>query len=427
MNIIERGRGFVQSLRELASRSVRDWRQCPHCGGTITCKHGSYVRRPWTFGGRQEVRVQRHLCHGCGRTYSEGSASLVQGSWYGREVHRCAIDHWQHVGSSLRRTAEWVRSYVGRQERWWLWRPLEERGEKRCHLNASTVHRWLDAAGRAAQESVRGQLEGIPYCPNLGTDGLWARLRGRAKRVVLMLVDSVSGLKWPPVVEAGEESRRSWQRLFQRAKEAGLNLEAIGAVTSDGAHGLVGYLRETLAWVHHQRCVWHLWRQLGRELACQAGNAAAGLAGDAAKRVGQQVQKELVALIRGVLDAQSYEEGEASLAALREHTHGARIWKSLNQQFDATLVHLLDRHRGLTRVTPEWCWRDFRQRLSHGRNHGSNQRLERAALVWAIYHNFTPTQWRSERKRRYRRPGQSSFEVAGAPPGQISYLDALCV
>ena len=427
MNIIERGRRFVESLRELASRSVRDWRRCPRCGSTITRKNGTYTRHPWTFEGRQEVRVQRHLCHGCRRTYSDGSALLVPGSWYAREVHRCAIDHWQHVGSSLRRTAEWLRSCMGRQERWWIWRPLEERGEKRCHLSASTVQRWVDRVGRVAQGIVRGQLEGIGHYLHLGTDGLWARLRGGAKRVVLMLVDSVSGLLWPPVVEAGEGSRKSWQRLFERAKEAGLNLEAIGAVTSDGAHGLVGYLRESLAWVHHQRCVWHLWRNLGRGLACQASKAAAGLEGEAAKRVGQQVRKELVALIHGVLDAQSHEQGEASLAALRQHPHGARIWKLLNQQFDAALMHLLDRHRGLARVTPEWCWRDFRQRLSHGRNHGSNQRLERAALVWAIYHNFTPAQWRSERKRHYRRPGQSALEVAGAPPGQVSYLDALCV
>ena len=189
----------------------------------------------------------------------------------------------------------------------------------------------------------------------------------------------------------------------------------------------MGYLRQALPWVHHQRCVWHLWRNLGRRLVRQVSEATAGLVGEAAGRVGKQVRKELVALIRGVLDAQSYEQGEASLAALREHPRGARIWKVLNQQFDAALVHLLDRHRGLTRVTPEWCWRDFRQRLSRGRNHGSDQRLERAALVWAIYHNFTPAQWRSERKRNYRRPGQSSLEVAGSPPGEIGYLDALCV
>ena len=427
MNIIERGQRFVQWMRELASRSGWAWRRCPHCGSTITHSNGSYMRHPWTFDGRQEVRVQRHLCRGCGCSYSERSGLLVRGSWYAREVHRYAIDHWQHVGSSLRRTAEWVRSCLGRQERWWLWRPLEERGESRCHLSASTVHRWLDGAGAAAQESVGGQLEGIASSGHLGTDGLWARLRGGAKRVVLMLVDSSSGLLWPPVVEAGEESSRSWQRLFQRAQEAGLDLEEIGAVTSDGAHGLLGYLREALTWVHHQRCVWHLWRNLGRELAVQASKAAAGLVGEAARRASKQVRRELVALVRGVLDAQSYQRAEASLAALREHPRGARIWKLLTQQLDAALMHLLDCHRGLTRVTPEWCWRDFRQRLSRGRNHGSDERLERAALVWAIYHNFTPAQWRSERKRYYRRPGQSSLEVAGSPPEEISYLDALCV
>jgi len=427
MNIIERGRRFVQSLRELATRSVWDWRRCPHCGSRITHKNGSYARHPWTFDGRRAVRVQRHLCHGCRRTYSERSPLLVRGSWYAREVHRCAIDHWQHVGSSLRRAAEWVRSCIGRQERWYLWRPLDERGEKQCHLSASTVHRWLDGAGRVAQQSVAGQLEGIPFSGHLGTDGLWARLRGGAKRVVLILVDSASGLLWPAVVEAGEESRRSWLRLFQRAKEAGLDVEAIGSVTSDGARGLLGYLRRRLPWVRHQRCVWHLWRNLGRDLARQASKAAAELVGEAARRASKQLREELAALIRGVLDAQSYDGAEASLAELRRHPRGARIWKLLNEQFDSALVHLLDGHQGLTRVTPEWCWRDFRQRLSRGRNHGSEQRLERAALVWAIYHNFTPAQRRCERKRHYRRPGQSAFEVAGYHPGGISYLDALCV
>ena len=99
----------------------------------------------------------------------------------------------------------------------------------------------------------------------------------------------------------------------------------------------------------------------------------------------------------------------------------------LNEQVDHLLVHLLDYYKGLQRVTPEWYWRDFRLRLSRGCNHRSDQRLERAALVWAIYHNFEPAQWRSERKRHYRHPGQSALKVAGVPPGQVSYLDALGV
>ena len=57
-------------------------------------------------------------------------------------------------------------------------------------------------------------------------------------------------------------------------------------------------------------------------------------------------------------------------------------------------MHLVAYYAGLQRVTPEWYWRDFRLRLSRGRNHGSDPRLERAAPVWAIYHNFEPAQWR---------------------------------
>src|SRR5882757_9049866 len=82
MNIVERGRRFLQGLRGVASGAGWEWRRCPHCGETETCKWGSYPRRPWFLSGRQTVRVQRHRCHGCERTYSEGSALLVRGGWY---------------------------------------------------------------------------------------------------------------------------------------------------------------------------------------------------------------------------------------------------------------------------------------------------------------------------------------------------------
>ena len=99
MNIIERGREFVQSLRELVGRSAGDWRRCPHCGSTLTHKNGRYTRHPWLLGGQQAVRVQRHRCEQCRRTYSERSALLIRGSWYARDVHRLAVDYWQHAGS----------------------------------------------------------------------------------------------------------------------------------------------------------------------------------------------------------------------------------------------------------------------------------------------------------------------------------------
>ena len=244
MNIIEHGRAFLQSLRALASRSVWDWKRCPCYGRTDTIKWGHYDRHPWFFGGRKTVAVQRHWCHGCRRTYSEGSALLVRGSWYVREVHRCAMDHWQHLGTSLRRTAEVLRSWLGKQERYMLWRPLDAPPAEadQCHLAASTVHRWLDQAGRKAQGSVVGQLEGIGSTGTVGVDGLWARLRGGVQRVVLLVVDSVSGLIWPPVVVEGEESEEPWQQVFERARQAGLKVDQLRGVRKRQSQRVAGLL-----------------------------------------------------------------------------------------------------------------------------------------------------------------------------------------
>ena len=429
MNIIERGRAFLQGLQETAGRTVWDWRRCPHCGDTLTCKWGSYVRRPWSLTGRQTVRVQRHRCDGCQRTYAEQSALLVRGGWYAREVRRAAIDGWQHTGTSVRKVAEGLRSWLGRQERWLHWRPLDAEppdGEQ-CHLSASTVERWLDGAGRAAAATVDGQLEGIASSGQVGTDGLWARLRGGAKRVVLALTDGVSGLVWPPVVVAEEATAASWEHLFVRAKAAGLDLNALRGVTSDGAVGLASYLEQVLTWVNHQRCAFHIWRGLGGELGRQVAQAVTGLAGAALQGAQRRVRRELVALVRTVVDAAGGEAAEQALGRLAAHPQGAALAQTLAGLVDAALVYRVGFNAGLQRVGPEWLWRDFRLRLGHGRNHGSAARLERAALLWASYRNFEPAQRRSERKRHYRRAGCSPLEMAGVSPGRVSYLDALAV
>lgn len=429
MNIIERGRTFLQGLRKIAERTVWDWRRCPYCGDTLTCRWGSYPRRPWLLTGRQALRVPRHRCEPCGRTYSERSALLVRGGWYAREVRRAAIDQWQHTGSSVRKVAEGLRSWLGRQERWLQWRPLdpEPPDPQQCHLSASTVERWLDGAGRTAEQTVAGQLQGIASSGQVGTDGLWARLRGKAKRVVLALTDSVSGLLWPPVVVAEEATAGSWGRLFDRAKAAGLDLEELRGVTSDGAVGLASYLEQTLTWVNHQRCAFHIWQGLGGELSRQVAQAVTGLAGAALQGAQRRVRREVVALMHGVLDASSGEAAQQALLRLAAHPQGADLARLLAGVVDAALVYRLGFNQGLERVGPEWVWRDFRMGLGHGRNHGTAVRLERAALVWAIYRNFEPAQRRSERKRHYRRAGKSPLEMAGAPPGKVSYLDALAI
>ena len=431
MNIVERGRVFLQGLRGLAGRTTWEWRRCPHCGETETRKWGSYQRRPWFLGGRETVRVQRHRCHGCGRTYSERSGLLVRGGWYAREVRRSAIDHWQHLGTSTRRTAEILRSWLGQQERWRIWRPLDPAPSDAtaCQLSASTVERWLDQAGQTAKAGVAEQLVGVESSGQLATDGLWARLRGGTKRVVLALVDTVSGVVWPPVVVAGEGAAGAWETLFTRAEQAGLVLRELRGIASDGATGLESYRRQALPWVSHQRCVFHLWRGLNGAMvtAAAAAVAATELAGAAARRVATQTRRTLIELVRGVYDATTEAAAQAALARLAAHEFGQALAALVAVHLEAALVYRCGYNQGLGRASPEWLWRDFRLRSSHGRNHGSEQRLERAALLWAIYHNFEPAQDRSERIRQYRHPGQAPLALAGLPPGDISYLDALAV
>jgi len=429
VNIVERARGFVQVLGRLASRTAWDWRRCPSCGSTETHRHGSYVRYPWTLDGRQTVRVQRHRCLRCRTSYSETSPFLVRGGWYAREVRRFCVDKWVHERTSLRRGAEFVRSLLGKQERWLIWRlfAVEPPASERCHLSASTIHRWLDGAGREARRTVPGQLEGVASSGQVGVDGLWAILRGKTKKVVLMLVDSITGLRYPPIVVEGEEDARTWGRMFRRAGVAGLNRNDLRGVASDGARGLAGYLGKALEWVNHQRCVFHIWRNLGGELTRSVAEAGAGLVGDVAKKAQRQAQRELVSLMHAVIDANSQVAAEAALVRLEEHRLGKSLAAEINQHLDALFVYLKEYNQGLMRVAPEWVWRDFRLRLSRGKNHRSTQRLERAALLFAVYANFTPAQWRSERKRKYRYPGLSPLAVAGVPPNGVSYLDALSV
>jgi transposase-like protein len=429
MNMIERGRHFVEGLRGLAKRKPADWRRCPRCKGMFTRKNGSYTRRPWRMDGREEVRVQRHWCSMCRQTYTEEDPGLPRKAWYGREVQRCAVDEWVHVGTSLRKVAERVRSVIGRQERWWKWyvwkEPEEEGQRERCRLGQSSVQRWVARAGAKAQKHVEGQLAGVPCSGQMGGDGLWARLRRGSQRVLLLVADSVTGVIWAVKTAAEEESREGWEALLTRAQRAGLVLAELSGLTSDGAQGLLSYLRQAMSWVHHQRCVGHFWRNLATDLAQAGAKAAKGLAEEAARARGRQVRKELTALLHAILDAADHQQAELALQQLGAHPWGSAIARKANEQFDRLLYHRLDSHRGLLRVGPEWLWRDFRLRLSHGRNHGSEQRLERAGLLWLVYRNFTPAQRRIEQKRHYKHPGQSPLEVAGANPGPICYLDAL--
>jgi hypothetical protein len=382
-------------------RTTWDGRRCPTCGDTLTQKWGSYRRAPSFLDDRKVIVVPRHWRSRCRTTSSERSAVRVRGGWSSREVRRRALDRGQPVGRAVRAIAEDLRSRLGHPERWLLWRPLDPvpASAATCHLSASSVQRWLDAAGRQAQATVPDQLRDVPSLGQLATDGLWARLRGESRRVVLLSADGVTGVIWPPVVVAGEAAAEQWQRVFARAQQAGLILEQIRGVTSDGARGLASYLATTLIWVSHQRCVFHLWRTLTGELTARGNEAAVGLVGEVAKHVRRQARRELVGLIRAVFDAPTHLDAQRAFARLAAHRGGKGLARLIDEHLDAALVHRLEDNQGRVRTNPEWLWRDFRRRVSHRRNHGTDVRLERAALLFAIYHNFEPAQERREHTR----------------------------
>jgi hypothetical protein len=243
------------------------------------------------------------------------------------------------------------------------------------------------------------------------------------------LVDTVTGVVWPPVVVAGEGTAAAWATLFARAEQAGLVLREVRGIASDGATGLESYRRQALPWVSHQRCVFHLWRGLSGAFAAAVATAvaAAELTGAAARRAAKHTRRTLIDLVRAVYDAATEAEVQAALTRLAAHDLGQALADLVAVHLEAARYYRCGYNQGLGRASPEWLWRDFRLRASHGRNHGAEPRLERAAVLWAIYHNCEPAQDRSERKRTYRHPGQAPLALAGLPPGDISYLDALAV
>jgi transposase-like protein len=161
-----------------------------------------------------------------------------------------------------------------------------------------------------------------------------------------------------------EEKEEGWAQLFQRAKEAGLNLSALRGVTSDGSHALLAYLKGSMGWVNHQRCVWHLWRSLAEVLKAQARAATEGLVEAVAASARQQVGRDLASLMRAVFNAVSYEQAEAALAKLKAHPWGEKLARVVSANLDTALMHSQHYKRGQSRVAPEYLWRDFRLRLS---------------------------------------------------------------
>lgn len=87
MNIIERGKAFVQHLCELANRSAWDWHRC---GSTDTAKNGDRRVHPWTSDGKMpsQLLIAGH----------QHAVKVVNTRW---NRVRCSSDAYWQVGKAV--------------------------------------------------------------------------------------------------------------------------------------------------------------------------------------------------------------------------------------------------------------------------------------------------------------------------------------
>jgi transposase-like protein len=189
-------------------------------------------------------------------------------------------------------------------------------------LAASTLNRWVQQAAALAAALRAGPLERVPAVVML--DGIWTKLlvpteesyvdrRGRRRRrrkrvrVVLLValgVDPQSGEHWVLDWERADgEDEGSWRRLLERLLERGLRTDrGLELLLSDGAGGLEAALGQVYLGpgLLHQRCVFHLLRNIRAAVRGEAGLSReaqqarrAALLGDAAQ-IFQATERESV-------------------------------------------------------------------------------------------------------------------------------------
>ncbi len=98
--------------------------------------------------------------------------------------------------------------------------------------------------------------------------------KGQVVRVVLIAVDSVSGLIYPPVAAQNEERADGWGGLLERACR-GVDLQKLRGICSMGPTGS-GVLTECAGVGGTRSAARHAWRSLSGDLGAGGRVRAAG-------------------------------------------------------------------------------------------------------------------------------------------------------
>lgn len=422
MSLIADAKAFVDKLLHSL-----DERGCPRCGLKWTKKNGTRGRDPRDLGGIRHLRIQRHWCYTCKRGYDEEPPDIAPHDWYTRRAKRKFLDMYTTMGGSLRRCASWITAEITGRGRTFCWDILARapwwgrapEPEPEIELSHTTGWRWLQNSGATWRKREKAYTD-VPQSGAVASDATYVRIRGVCT-AILGVVDGIWRTNFGLFHLATEESSDEIERAFDLAARAGLNLEAIRVFASDGAAGFREFLARCLYGVRHQRCVFHLWRNV---LPIITRYVAVG---------GEEWAEGLKKCIACVWNATTRAEAEIMLKLLvgvyGTEPIAQEAVRLVQDTFEQAMTHLVAGLPGVGRTSCvcEWVWRYYKERVRQMGGFMSTDGCDNFNAVWEVALNFRRYQRRKERLRQYRYPGICPLEVAGVMVQGVTWLDALAV
>ena len=319
--------------------------------------------------------------------------------------------------------AELLRSELNGTERARMWDPegleyppLPE--YQQVHLSHTTVWRWLQEAGRRANK-VENRYGEIRQSGIWAADSTLSKVKGQYV-AVLGVADAVSRVVFE-IVRIAAESEEEVLKKFARLRRFGADTKTIRGLVSDGADAyrllVEGVMKRTV----HQRCVFHLWRNIGPSIrSLKAIN-------------GEEAAETFKKAVRGVWDARGYEEAKRALETLvEEWSEEALVAPALvviQASFEEAVAHLKGGVPGMPRTSNvvEWLWQAYKRRLRIMGQLMSDKGQASFDGVWTLHASFNRYQKRKERKRRVNNPGHCPLEMAGETVGELCWMDVLAI
>jgi transposase-like protein len=422
MSLIADAKAFIDKLLH-----PRNERCCPRCGSTLTKRNGTRPRTLRDLGGIRSVRIQRHWCYTCKHSYSEELPDIAPHHWYTRRVERKFLDMYTTVGGSLRRCASWMTAEITSRGRTFIWDPLARlpwwghapEPQPEIDLSHTTGWRWVQSGGASWRRREKA-YSAVPQSGAAASDATYVRIRG-VWTAILGVVDGLWRTTFGLFHLATEESDEEIERAFERAVKAGLNLETIKVFASDGASGFREFLARCLYGVRHQRCVFHLWRNVLPIITRYAAVA------------GEEWADGLKKCLACVWNATTRAEAEVMLKLLvgvyGTEPIAQEAVRVVQETFEHAMTHLTAGLPGVGRTSCvcEWVWRYYKERVRQMGGFMSTAGCDHFNAIWELALNFRRYQRRKERLRHYKYPGLCPLEVAGVMVQDVTWLDALAV